>query len=283
MHPILFYFPFGQAVTSYGFFMVLAAITGFFGTLFLARRRGFPMKRVGITLTAMLVAAFVGGRLLNILVNRQAFLTHPERMFALDASGFSLYGGIMLATLSGWILLRHFRLDAWKFADTSTPVLGISIALMRIGCLLNGCCFGHETSLPWGVSFPVMSQAHRYQLAAHPDDFFSVTPVHPTELYELVAALALSGLASFLTKKHAPTGIPFLSFVILFSLFRLGNSFLRVVPVAFDAPPFLYPILYLFFAALGTALIVRRLHASRCRLCARSMSTLDDFGKFNVL
>ncbi len=268
MHPILFHLSSGTAISSYGFFMTVAAIVGFCGTLFVARYRGFPMRRVGITLTAMLVAAFVGGRLLNILVNRQAFLTHPERMFALDASGFSLYGGIMLATLAGWILLRHFRLDAWKFADTSTPVLGISIALMRIGCLLNGCCFGHGTTLPWGVSFPVMSQAHRYQLATHPDDLFSVTPVHPTELYELVAALALSGLASFLTKKHAPTGIPFLSFVILFSFFRLGNSFLRVTPPFFDAPTFLYPTLYLFFAALGTALIVRRSNALQKPLTA---------------
>lgn len=263
MYPFLFHLPFGQEVSSYGFFMALAAVTGFFGTLLLTHRCGFPIRQVGISLTAMLVAAFVGGRLLNVFVNRQAFLAHPERMLAIDASGFSLYGGIILATLSGFVLLRHFRLDAWKFADTSTPVLGISIALMRIGCFLNGCCFGHETDLPWGVSFPVMSQAHRYQLATHPDDFFSVSPVHPTELYELSASLVCSGLAVFLLRRKAPTGIPFLSFVVLFSLFRLGNSFLRVTPPSFDAPAFLYPTLYLFFAALGTALIVRRSHASR--------------------
>lgn len=263
MYPILFHLPSGATISSYGFFMALAAFTGFFGTLLLARHHDFPMRRVVITLTAMLVAAFIGGRLLNIFVNRQTFLAHSERMFAFDASGFSLYGGIMFATLSGFALLRHFRLDAWKFADTSTPVLGVSIALMRVGCFLNGCCFGHETTLPWGVSFPVMSQAHRHQLVTHPDDFFSVTPVHPTELYELFASLTLSGLAIFLLRRKAPKGIPFLSFVALFSLFRFGNSFLRVTPPSFDAPSFLYPLLYLFFAALGTALIVRRTHASR--------------------
>jgi phosphatidylglycerol---prolipoprotein diacylglyceryl transferase len=263
MHPILFHLPFGSVISSYGFFMTVAAIVGFFGTLFVASHRGFPIRQVGITLAVMLVAAFVGGRLLNILVNRQAFLTHPERILALDTSGFSLYGGIMFATLAGWIFLRYFHLDSWKFADTATPVLGISISLMRIGCFLNGCCFGHETALPWGVSFPVMSQAHRYQLATHPGDFFSVTPVHPTELYELLAALTLSGLAIFLLRRKAPTGIPFLSFVVLFSLFRLGNSFLRVAPPSFDAPIFLYPALYLFFAALGMALIVRRSRSSR--------------------
>ncbi len=260
MHPILFHLPSGATISSYGFFMALAALAGFFGTLAFSRYRGLPARPVAVTLLAMLVAAFIGGRLLNVLINRDAFLSHPDRITDFGTSGFSLFGGIILATLVGWLALRLFRIDTWKFADSGTPILGISIALMRIECFLNGCCFGTETGLPWGVTFPVLSQAHRYQLVTHPGNFFVVDPVHPTELYELLAALVLAGLAIFLIRKKMPTGVPFLSFVVLFSLFRLGNSFLRVMPSTFDAPAFLYPTLYLFFSILGSGLVIRRSH-----------------------
>ncbi|MEI6649852.1 MAG: prolipoprotein diacylglyceryl transferase family protein [Candidatus Moraniibacteriota bacterium] len=258
MHPILFHLPSGAAISSYGFFMALAALTGFFGTLAFASYRGLPTKPVAVTLLAMLAAAFIGGRLLNVLINQDAFLSHPDRITDFGTSGFSLFGGIILATLVGWLALRLFRIDTWKFADSGTPILGISIALMRIGCFLNGCCFGTETGLPWGVTFPVLSQAHRHQLVTHPGNFFVVDPVHPTELYELLAALVLAGLSAFLIRKRAPTGVPFLSFVVLFSLFRLVNSFLRVTPSTFDAPAFLYPVLYLILSSFGIFLIVQK-------------------------
>ncbi|NTW14285.1 MAG: prolipoprotein diacylglyceryl transferase [Candidatus Moranbacteria bacterium] len=265
MHPILLHLPSGATISSYGFFMAIAALTGFFGTLTFSHRRGLPVRQVALTLLAMLVAALIGGRFLNVLINRSVYISHPDKIADLGTSGFSLYGGIVFSTLIGWILLRCFRIDTWKFADTGTPVLGASIALMRIGCYLNGCCFGKETDLPWGIAFPVMSQAHRYQLVTHPGNFFTVEPVHPTELYELLAALILASLAAFLIRKNAPTGVPFLSFMILFSLFRLGNSVLRVIPPTFDASPFLYPILYLSFAISGSTLLIGKIRQQTAR------------------
>jgi len=235
MHPILFHLPSDVPVFSYDVFTVLAAVVGVVGTYLFGRYRGLPERALLVTLPVMLVSAFVGGRLLNVAINRAAYLVHPERILAFDSAGFSLYGGIILATITGFLVMRAFRIDSWRFVDSGAPILGLSIATMRIGCYLNGCCFGKETDLPWGVSFPVMSQAHRHQLVSHPGDFFSVDPVHPTELYELAAALLLSLLSFFLLRKRLPSGVAALSFAGLFSLFRLGNSFLRVTPVSFDA------------------------------------------------
>lgn len=263
MHPILFHLPSGDPVFSYDVFTLLAALIGVVGIFVVGRRHGFPNKALLTTLGAMLVSAFVGGRLLNILLNRNAYLAHPERILAFDSSGFSLYGGILLATIAGFLVIRAFRFDPWTFADAAAPILGLSVATMRIGCYLNGCCFGKETDLPWGVSFPILSQAHRHELVSHPGNFFSVATVHPTELYELVAALFLSALSVFLLRKRLPAGVAALSFAGLFSLFRLGNSFLRVTPASFDAPPFFYPLLYLGLLGLSASLLVHRLRLVR--------------------
>jgi phosphatidylglycerol:prolipoprotein diacylglycerol transferase len=263
MHPILLHLPSGVPLFSYDVFTILAAVVGVAGTYFFGRYRDLPKRALLVTLSAMLVSAFVGGRLLNIALNRSAYLAHPERILAFDSSGFSLYGGIILATMTGYFVMRAFRIDPWRFVDTGAPILGISIATMRIGCYLNGCCFGKETDLPWGVTFPVMSQAHRHHLVSHPGDFFSVTMVHPTQLYELATALILSFLSFLLLQKRLPSGAVALIFAGLFSLFRLGNSFLRVTPASFDAPTFLYPILYLGLFALSATLLRRRLRLAK--------------------
>jgi phosphatidylglycerol:prolipoprotein diacylglycerol transferase len=189
MQPIIF------GISSYLLFLVIALFVTVIGTVLIARKRGLPQRAVVITVSAMVVATIVGARGLHILTNASIYRQDPSRMFAFDASGFSLFGGLIAAVIVGWIGSRLLRLNVWRFGDAAAPMVGVGIAVVRIGCFLNGCCFGKETNLPWGVTFPFMSFAHKYEIAQNPSRLFEAAQVHPTQIYELIAALIGAGIA----------------------------------------------------------------------------------------
>ncbi|MBI4836076.1 MAG: prolipoprotein diacylglyceryl transferase [Candidatus Abawacabacteria bacterium] len=239
---------------AYTLFFLLAAIIGVIGSLFFAIKRGFNGTKVAITLLIMLLAAVIGARLLNALVNLSAYIQEPSKLLTFSASGFSLYGGIVFAVISGLICCRLFKLDTYKLGDTCIPFLGLSIATMRIGCFLNGCCFGKETDSFWGITFPFLSPAHIDQITDQ-GNYFEVAPVHPTQLYELVAAILLSTAAFGLLKKKQPDGITMLIFLTGLSVFRLFNSYLRVNLDTYSLPLYFYPALYVVLILLCLILI----------------------------
>jgi phosphatidylglycerol:prolipoprotein diacylglycerol transferase len=238
----------------YALCFFLAAAAALAGCMFFAVKRGFRARQIGVMLAVMLVCAVAGARLMNALVNLPAYAADPGKLFELSAEGFSLYGGIIFAVAAGLVCCRFFRLNIFRLGDTFIPFLGISIAIMRVGCFLQGCCFGKVTDLPWGVTFPLLSPAHLYQMPIY-GNFMSVLPVHPTELYELAAALLLAGVAFWMLKKKQADGAATFVFIAGFSLFRLFNSYLRVNPESFSAPPYFYPALYLSIAAVCLVMV----------------------------
>lgn len=262
MHPILFSV-LGFSLSSYAFFMALAAAIGVFGGYRFARKRGFEKRPVTIVLAAVSVSVLVGARLLHVLIDWNFYLTHPSRIWTVDAVGFSLFGGIVLATLVGLVTCRKLKLNAWKLGDTFAPFVGLGIAAMRIGCFLNGCCFGKETDLPWGVTFPMLSPAHRWEMTQGAADIFTVRPVHPTEIYELIAALIASMIALWAIKKKLPDGVAILSFLIFFSAFRWFDYYLRVPPQTFDAPGWFYPMFYLTVIVACSVLAIFRFRSQK--------------------
>lgn len=257
MHPVLITFNFSfinGEIKAYPFFLILGGITVFFGSLFYAKRRKFTIQKVFITLSAMLAGALIGARLFFVYLNFGTFVSKPSLIFVVDATGLSLYGGIICAALIGVISCRIFNINFWKLGDTIAPFLGIGIAILRIGCFLNGCCFGKETKLLWGVTFPLFSPAHKFQMAHDPMGLFAVAPVHPTEIYELIAAIIGSILAYYILKKNVSNGIAVLVFGIWFTAFRWFNYYLMVRMPTFSASPNFYPLLY--FAVISTGLVL---------------------------
>ena len=81
----------------------------------------------------------------------------------------------------------------------------------------------------------------------------------PTQLCELTAALVFDALATWLIRRRRPDGVPFLVFALGFTLFRLGNNFLRVQLPTFTLPVWFYPALYSVICAALIGLLLWRL------------------------
>lgn len=277
MQPILATFSVGGTevvLRAYSTFYALAWVVMVVLATVIAARRGILWWKGLLTFVGALVAAVIGARLLDVAVAWDYYAEDLSRVYQFRFTGFALYGGLALALATSALLARVLRLPLWRTADSAVPALAAGIVLMRTGCYLNGCCFGTVTSVPWGVRYPTGSPAWAHQVLTGNIGLLDLTgrtkPVHPTQLYEMIAALALSVLAVWLLARRdhtgaprTPSGIPFLAFALGFTVFRLGNHFLRARLTTGTLPEWFYPLLYSLLCACLIALIVWRVRTSR--------------------
>lgn len=252
--------------------VVIAALTVPLLAGALAARRGLPLGRVAICLSVAMVAMLAGSRLLHWWTHPSSQGPDGSRVLAFDFRDFSLYGGLVLAGLAGAVCCGLARVKLWKLADCVAPALGIGIAITRWGCFANGCCFGVETDLTWGVVYPKGSPAHLHQIAGDAMAMFrDCGAVHPTQVYEMLAAGVAALLAFVLWQRNLPSGVPFLAAAIVFTAFRWINEPLRAHASTLVTTGWSYRLLYAVLVVIGFVVMVCRL--SRCAIERRTLNT----------
>jgi len=199
----------------------MLAVAFLFGTwlaLREARRLHLDEDKLVSVILVSLVAGVLGARMLYVLEHVSEFRREWGSVLALWQGGLTLYGGLVAGVFGGLLMARRLRLPMWVVADAVTPSLAIGGALGRVGCFLNGCCYGRPTRLPWGVSFP-------------PDSFagldFGNARIHPSQLYFALAGLTLFAVVWALRRRASPPGTLFWTFLMLFALVRIPLDFTR--------------------------------------------------------
>jgi len=133
-------------------------------------------------------------------------------------SGLVLYGGLILATAATAYYLKKHRLNVLLYMDILAPSIGLGEFFTRIGCFLNGCCFGTPTNSVCGVVFPEDSAAGFY---------FPNIPIHPAQLYNSLAGLSIFGLLLYFERYKKFKGFTALMFFVLYSVGRFTIDFFR--------------------------------------------------------
>jgi phosphatidylglycerol:prolipoprotein diacylglycerol transferase len=134
------------------------------------------------------------------------------------------------ASLAAWWLLRRDGFPFWKAADMAGFAIPIGLTFGRMGCLLAGCCFGATCDLPWAVSFPWQSAASEEQFRDHllPNARMWSLPVHPTQIYESAASLAIAAVCAFVVQpRKRYDGQVFAAFMALYAVARFALEALR--------------------------------------------------------
>ena len=217
MHPEVLHFG-PLHLRSYGLMMAIAFIVGTFLSLRAARRLSLDEDKVVNVILVTLIASVLGARMLYVLEHLSEFRREWTSVLALWQGGLTLYGGIAAGTFAGLIASRRMGLPVWITADALTPALALGTMFGRVGCYLNGCCYGRPTVLPWGVVFPHDSFAYLE---------FGEQPVHPSQLYNAFAGLVLFLVFQFLRKRFRVPGVLFWSFIVLFALVRIPLDMTR--------------------------------------------------------
>jgi len=135
----------------------------------------------------------------------------------IGGGGLTAYGGVLGTALGIWVYSKFSKFQFGYFADVAAPGIILSQAVGRVGCTINGCCYGIETFLPWSIVY------------THPNSLCPLgVATHPTTVYEIIWNLLVFGVLLKLRGRFKPDGSLFLIYLSLYSVYRLGTDFLRV-------------------------------------------------------
>lgn len=207
MYPILFKFgPF--QIYSYGLMVALA----FWVSVSLLARRAYVLGLGrdffwNLSFWA-LSAGILGGRLMYIILNLDFFLKDPLEIFKLWHGGLVWYGGFIAGLLSAVFYLKRNNAPILKTLDLTAPFIALAHAIGRIGCFLNGCCYGRPVS--WGIYFP-----------QHNDRLI------PVQLISSLDLLAIFIILRFMEERPRQPGSVVVYYLLFSSLERFLAEFLR--------------------------------------------------------
>jgi phosphatidylglycerol:prolipoprotein diacylglycerol transferase len=265
------------SVRWYGIMVALGVATVVAWAVWQSRKKGAKF-----TGDEALIAALVGipsgvifSKLLHVFDNIIVAKVHPEiaasggvidytvfpsMMFS--GNGLTIEGAVLGAALGIWVYSRFSKFKYGAFVDAIAPAIILSQAVGRIGCLINGCCYGLPTDLPWAVAYlNPASEVARNLLGV---------PVHPTQLYEIIFDLIVFGILMGLRNKFKPAGSLFMIYLSFYAAWRIGIDFIR------DGNPFLFSLHQAQVVGIVILLVTIPLLVLRTRLITKEKPATPD-------
>ena len=208
MHPIAFHLG-PVTIHWYGVMIALAFLAGLWTATLRARREQIPPDKIADVTLWLMIGAIAGARIVYVTTyRREEFADQPFRdVFMIQHGGLVYYGGLIGAIIAGAIYIRWKKLPLWKTADVLAPSIALGSVFGRTGCLLNGCCYGKPTDVPWGIRFPADHATHG-------------VPVHPTEIYDAGLNLAFYLFLAWLFRHKRFDGQIFATYLIGYAVIR---------------------------------------------------------------
>ena len=203
--------------------------------IWIARRRaaksGYDPDIIIDLSVIVILVSIIGARLAYVFVRWDYYQHDILAILRIWDGGLVQYGGMVAGTLAGLWFFRRRGVDMWAGADVVAPSLAMGIAIGRIGCFLNGCCYGKVCEHPWGVVFSESSIAGMRYPGVH---------LHPTQLYESFLGLVVFFVLLAADRRKPFEGFLLWLFVLLLSVYRFLIEPLRYhesVSVAFRSGP----------------------------------------------
>jgi phosphatidylglycerol:prolipoprotein diacylglycerol transferase len=217
MHPIAFQFG-SLTIHWYGVMIALAFLAGLWTATRRARHENISSERIADIVIWLMVGAILGARIVYVATYwKDEFAGQPlSEIFMIQHGGLVYYGGLIGATIAGVIYIRWKKLPLWKTADVLAPSIALGNVFGRIGCLLNGCCYGRACSLSWAIQFPADNPLHP-----------PTTPVHPTEIYDALDNFILYLLLAWLFRRKKFDGQIFATYLIGYAIIRTIMEYFR--------------------------------------------------------
>lgn len=206
MHPVLFKIG-SIPIYSWGFMLAIAVIVSVYGVGRLFEQEGYDKNQVVDLVLVLVIVGVIGSRIAHILVYERAeFIANPLSVLSVSGgiSGLIWYGGLIAAVIPFVIYIKKNNWNFWRVADMLAPFVALGYAIVRIGCFLNGCCYGAVTNSACGVVFPYVDNFTRF----------------PTQIYSSLINLFLFGLLIWFYPRRQYTGQVFSFYLIGYAIYR---------------------------------------------------------------
>ncbi|MFA5309491.1 MAG: prolipoprotein diacylglyceryl transferase [Dehalococcoidales bacterium] len=203
-------------IAWYGIMVMLSVLTVVTWALFSVKKD--PRLSFQMVLNAALVgipSGVIFSRFLHVLDFWDYYMKNPGKI--IGGEGMSIWGAVLGAAIGIWLYsLFSKKFSFSHLADVIAPGIILAQAVGRVGCTLNGCCYGKITSLPWAIVY------------TNPGTHAPIgVPVHPTQVYEIIFDLIVFGVLLMLRKRIKTEGSLFLIYLSTYAVWRLAVDFIR--------------------------------------------------------
>ncbi len=223
MYPELFHIG-PIPIRSYGLMLAVAFAFCILYMKYVAKRYNKSFELFLTVAYIMIIGGIVGARLFYVLFHLEEFAGNwastfnPFHSGEFGIAGLNMYGGVVLAIVGTIIYAKIKRESVLDIFDYFSPTLGLGLAFARIGCFLNGCCFGTPTNLPWGIQFPVGSIPYYIFQDAH---------IHPAQLYSSLYGVILFLFLHYKMKHRQFIGQLVAYMFMIEAVFRYAIEYVR--------------------------------------------------------
>ncbi len=217
-------------IYAYGLMLVLAFFVSSYLASLQAKKEGFDPDLIFNLFFLVFISGIIGARAFYVLNDLSSYLRNPLEIIMLQHGGLAWFGGVIFGSLVAILFIKKNKLGLFRILDLLVPFIALGQAIGRIGCLLNGCCFGRVSAL--GIYFKVFDQV-----------------LIPTQLYSSLFLLLIFFILRFIQdRKHLP-GTILCAYLFLYSVKRFFIEYFRD-----DSPRLFYGLT--IFQLLSLAMFV---------------------------
>lgn len=226
----------GLPIFGYGFMLFLGMASAIGLATWRAKRERVSTDFIWDMAFFMFLGGIAGGRLFYLVQKREEVFANVNNVgsllnavFNLSQGGLVLYGALLAGAATFFTFCHYRRVAPLGILDIITPSIFVGIGFGRIGCFLNGCCYGDECSLPWAVQFPRGSATFEAlvwkKLVA--EDALWTPPLHPTQLYSALDGFLIAALTFWYFSHRRRNGECFAVALMIYPVTRFVIEILR--------------------------------------------------------
>jgi phosphatidylglycerol:prolipoprotein diacylglycerol transferase len=241
---------------TYGILAAVGLIVGLTLIVHLAKRDGIDEENTWNLGLICIVAGVIGAKLLLVINDWPYYSKHFREIFSFNVfqAGGVYSGALVLGTATGIAFMRWKHMPVLRTLDAFAPGIALGQGIGRLGCFAAGCCYGKPTGEPWAVTFtnPLAAKVVGTPLGI---------PLHPTQLYEFLADIAIFALLIWMGRHRRFAGQVAGTFAFLYGIARFFIEFYRDDPErgsVFGGFMSLTQLLALLLVILGGVLWMQR-------------------------
>ena len=195
-------------IFSYGLMLVLAFFVCIYLASFQAKKEGVDPDTIFNICFFVFIFGIIGARIFYVLSDFSFYLHNPLEIIMLQHGGMAWFGGLIFGSAAAIVFIRKNKLGLLKTLDLIVPFVALAQAIGRIGCLLNGCCYGRPSE--FGLYFKIFDQV-----------------LIPTQLYSSLLLILIFFILRFIQDRKHALGQVFCAYLFLYSLKRFSIEFFR--------------------------------------------------------
>lgn len=199
-------------VYSYGLMVAIGFAAATILAYKQAPRFGIDKDKIIDFIIIILIGGVIGGRVLYVLTNMSYYAANPAEIINISKGGLVWYGAFLFGIIIAVLFVKINKINFWEGGDLLAPYIALAQGFGRIGCFLNGCCYG-----------TVVPAANMLSVIFPNESVYR----HPVQVYSAVFLIILYLILRIWQDKRHFSGEVFLGYAVLSSAGRYGLEFLR--------------------------------------------------------